>query len=493
MERLLRGRFLAILASTQCNKSRRLNVSSQRFDADYLIIGCGAAGMGFADVLVTETDARLVMVDSHHGPGGHWNDAYPFVRLHHPSHYYGVNSTPLGDLSVQRDGLNKGLLHMATGADLVSYYNGIMQNKLLASGRVQYFPKSHYDGDGRFTSQVTGKQHHVKVARKTVDGTRSGTTVPSTHQRPYTVSADIPCMPLNALTRLQAPPVGGYVVVGSGKTGMDACLWLLDNGTAPDQIRWIMPRDAWWLDRAKAQFTLDFFEASVSNIAAQMEAIGTATSIDDLFVRLEACGGLLRLDAAVKPTMFHGATITNSELEQLRRIRDVVRLGRVKSIDASQIVLELGTLPMKAGCLVVDCSAAGFALTKSVPVFQGNTIHLQMLKSFQPSFSAALIAHVETAYQDEAQKNALCTPIPLPKYATDWLRMMAASMANQSRWSADAALMGWIMQSRLDPMTALMRNVDPADASKVALLQQSRQRMRPAVANMQQLMAALPR
>ncbi len=25
-------------------------------------------------------------------PGGHWTRAYPFVRLHQPSAYYGVNS-----------------------------------------------------------------------------------------------------------------------------------------------------------------------------------------------------------------------------------------------------------------------------------------------------------------------------------------------------------------------------------------------------------------
>ena len=64
----------------------------QAIDADYLIVGSGAAGMAFADTLLDESSARIVMVDRHHGPGGHWNDAYPFVRLHQPSAYYGVNS-----------------------------------------------------------------------------------------------------------------------------------------------------------------------------------------------------------------------------------------------------------------------------------------------------------------------------------------------------------------------------------------------------------------
>ena len=54
-------------------------------DADYLIVGAGAVGMAFADTILTDTDARILMVDRHHCPGGHWNDAYPFVRLHQPS------------------------------------------------------------------------------------------------------------------------------------------------------------------------------------------------------------------------------------------------------------------------------------------------------------------------------------------------------------------------------------------------------------------------
>ena len=62
---------------------------------DYLIIGSGAAGMSFADQLLTETNANIVIVDRHHLPGGHWNDAYPFVRLHGPSAFYGVGSRQL--------------------------------------------------------------------------------------------------------------------------------------------------------------------------------------------------------------------------------------------------------------------------------------------------------------------------------------------------------------------------------------------------------------
>ena len=46
-----------------------------KLTADYLIVGAGAMGMAFADVLLTETEATVILVDRHHRPGGHWNDA----------------------------------------------------------------------------------------------------------------------------------------------------------------------------------------------------------------------------------------------------------------------------------------------------------------------------------------------------------------------------------------------------------------------------------
>ena len=58
---------------------------------DYLIVGSGAMGMAFADTLLAESDADMVIVDRHAKPGGHWNVAYPFVHLHQPSSFFGVS------------------------------------------------------------------------------------------------------------------------------------------------------------------------------------------------------------------------------------------------------------------------------------------------------------------------------------------------------------------------------------------------------------------
>jgi hypothetical protein len=45
-------------------------MEAQALEADYLVVGSGAVGMGFVDVLMAETSASVVMVDRHHRPGG---------------------------------------------------------------------------------------------------------------------------------------------------------------------------------------------------------------------------------------------------------------------------------------------------------------------------------------------------------------------------------------------------------------------------------------
>ena len=86
-------------------------------EADYLVVGAGAAGMAFTDALIDHADVDVVMVDRRHGVGGHWLDAYPFVRLHQASAFYGVPSTAHGVRQVQRGGPEAGLHDRATAPE----------------------------------------------------------------------------------------------------------------------------------------------------------------------------------------------------------------------------------------------------------------------------------------------------------------------------------------------------------------------------------------
>jgi hypothetical protein len=458
--------------------------NTETLSADYLVIGSGAMGMAFTDALVTETSATVLMIDRHHRPGGHWNDAYPYVRLHQPSAFYGVNSKPLGDDVKDQTGWNAGLYELASGAEVLAYFDHVMQRQFLPSGRVQYFPRCEWLGDGRFASIPSGRAYEVR-AQKVVDATYMRVSVPSVRGPQYAIAPGVRCVALNELPRCERP-AGGYTIVGAGKTGMDACLWLLANGVEPDEITWIMPRDSWILDRANIQ-PGEFFGRSLLSGAKQMEAIAGAASVDDLFARTNASGLLLRLDERVRPTMYRCATVTEAEIAQLRRIRNVVRHGRVRRIEPSEIVLERGAVPSNPGSLYVDCSADALEKRPVAPVFDGARITLQTVRACQQVFSAAFIGHVEAAYHDEAQKNALCTVVPHPNTDLDYLRVTLANALNDLRWSQDAALAAWIARARLN-----LFGVPPAapDAAMIEGAQRLVACALAAIATLQRLLAS---
>lgn len=467
-------------------------------ETDYLIVGSGAVGMAFADILLAETDASITIVDRHHKPGGHWNDAYSFVCLHQPSAFYGVASRELSQGRKDEVGLNKGLHELASGAEVSAYFDQVMRHQFLPSGRVQYFPMCDYtsdkadaqNGKGEFRSIAGGDTYDVKVAKKTVDATYFKTSVPSTHTPSYTWDAGIDVQPLNALPGVKSSPAG-YMVVGGGKTGIDACLWLLENGVHPDDIQWVMPRDGWLIDRANTQPSEEFFSNTMGAQAAQMEAIAAATSIDDLFDRLERAGVLLRIDTTVKPEMYHGATISQQEMAELRRIKNIIRMGRIKHIGTDEITFEKGTLPATPGTMYVDCSARAVPVTEMFPVFDGNLITIQTVRTIQPVFSAALIAHIEAAYEDEKYKKSLCSVVPLPNAANDWIIVTMGLMMNQFTWSQDRDLRNWIASCRLDGFGRMIKNVDPEDTEKMAILGRMKAAAMPAMANLQKFAVEL--
>lgn len=463
-------------------------------ETDYLIVGVGAMGMAFADVLVENSNYDMIMVDRHAKPGGHWNVAYPFVTLHQPSNFYGVSSRELSKGHINQAGLNKGLYELASGAEVSAYFDDIMREQFIPTERVHYYPMCEYTGDfeqigkGTYTfeSTASGKCYRVNVRKKIVNATYLTATVPATHTPNYSIDESISFMPLNDLVRINEAPEG-YTVVGGGKTGIDACLWLLEQGVEPNDIRWIMPRDAWLLDRKNAQPTLEFFENTFGNQANLLEAIVESKSIPDLFSGLEDCGALLRIDTSVTPSMFHGATISQLELTELRRIKNIIRMGRVTSIESDRIMLENGEIPTGPGQIHVDCSARLIKDLSLMPVFNGDVITPQTTRPYQPVFSAAMVAYVEISYDDEEEKNRLCTVVPLPNHDTDWIRMQFAMMLNQYNWSLDKALFDWITNCRLDAFTGIIKSVPESDEAKQAILKRINAAAVPAVTRLQEL------
>jgi hypothetical protein len=417
-------------------------------EADYLVVGAGAMGMAFVDTLLTETDSTVVLVDRNHQPGGHWNWVYPFVRLHQPSAYYGVNSRPLGNEdAVDGAGFNEGFFELATGHQVCAYYDEVMRHQLLPTGRLSYFPMARYLGDNRFRT-LGGVEHTVTVRRRTVDATFLLTEVQSMRSAPFAVADGVDVVAPNDLPR-RAAGYRHFTVVGGGKTGMDCCLWLMHNNVAPDRIRWIKPRDSWLLNRAHVQPGEPFVKSLRASVAARMQSVADATSLDDLFDRLAAAEILLRLDPSVPPTMYHCAIVSRRELEQLRLIDDVVRLGHLEHAESDRIRLRNGTIDAQPS-LYIDSTTQGLPRPPSVPVFDGDRMTLQSVRGCQQVFSSAFIAHIEAAYGDDATRNDLCAPIVHPDAPLDWLRLTMADNTAQLRWLREPDLMAWLKAARLN-------------------------------------------
>src|SRR5215471_4595331 len=104
---------------------------SRKLDTDYLVVGAGAVGMAFVDALLANSDTDIVMVERRHRPGGHWLDSYPFVQLHQPSRFYGVDSTSLGLDRTEPDGPEAGFYERASGTEICGYFDEVMRHRFL--------------------------------------------------------------------------------------------------------------------------------------------------------------------------------------------------------------------------------------------------------------------------------------------------------------------------------------------------------------------------
>jgi len=400
-------------------------------------------GMAFVDEILTHTDATVALVERRNKPGGHWNDAYPHVRLHQPSFFYGLNSAPLGSDHIDEVGPNRGLSELASGAEVLAYYDHAMQRRFLPSGRVQFFANTEYR-DGMATVVPSGETFELTARVAVVDASYMKVTVPATTPPKYEVAEGATVIAPNALASCTNPD--GYVVVGAGKTAFDAIMWLLDQQVSPDSVRWVVPRDSWLINRAVTQPGDGF------KIGDQLRIIADADSVESMWLGLEAAGQMLRIDADRMPDMYRCATVTEIELEQLRRVTNVIRQGRVRRITETSIELDGGSVETTPGTVHIDCTADGLEQRPIVPVFNGGRITLQTVRACQQVFSAALIGYLASRSDlDEAARNELAGVIPHPDTPMDFVSSSLAHIHNVGRWSREAGVARWMAEARLNP------------------------------------------
>ena len=408
---------------------------------DYLVVGAGAMGLAFIDTLLTEllhhqkpppsqsTSCRVVLVDRHPAPGGHWNDDYDFVKLHQPSLVYGVQSKQLeGNWMKCLLGGSLPWTHRASKPEILKYYRSVVDG-WIAQGSVRYYPNVDYDfsqpttGPTRtFTTTTTASAddssttYRVSVDEKVVDAVRGECVIPATCPPAFAVDSAIALYTPNQLvaskstesrswlgslfgSKAHPSSLRKYVVIGCGKTGMDTIVYLqTELRVPPEDIFWVISRDVWMLNRANSGPSM--------YAQALLRANGNhEQAVDDM----EKQGQLLRFDPDVRPTAsFRFPTISTEEVQLLRKVDQKIRRGRISSIsvkDGSPCLnfVNSGDPYILDGSadsyVVVHCTSPGpFNGYRPSPIFASDDA-LTLAAVFAPPIplSGAAIAWVEAA------------------------------------------------------------------------------------------------
>lgn len=192
--------------------------------------------------------------------------------------------------------------------------------------------------------------------------------------------------------------------------------------------------------------------------ADTMAAAAEAESLDDMFLRLEAAGVMLRIDGAAVPTMAKTPTLGIWELELIRTIEHVVRLGHIRSVTEGEMALDGGVVNLSPGSLVVHCAASGLRNPPLVPLWQPDRVRLQTIRVGFPCFGAALAGFVEATRDDDRERNRLCPPNTLPDSPTTWAQMQVRGTLATRTFSAEPDVHAWVNRCALNPA-----RVDPTE------------------------------
>ncbi|KAL9186979.1 hypothetical protein ACHAXT_010699 [Thalassiosira profunda] len=341
---------------------------------DYLVVGAGAASCAFVDTILTEqSEATLTLVDQHSAPGGHWNDAYGFCRLHAPSLLYGVASEQLEGNWLKLLLLKRTLFfnHRATRDEILAYYSRVMK-KWAASGRVSYYPNCTYNArsasDAKihcFSDNDGSNQRQIEVTAKVVFGHLTACTVPSQHPPEFSVDDSLALKTPNdiydlANDKAAVPRDKTYVVLGGGKTATDTICFLQNElSVQPKNIRWVVPNQQW----------LTSHEGGLPALPEQWprKLVEFDLDVGKAALAMEKEGGLTRLDPDV-PTVAKGLMpiVGKDEIKVIRNVDDVIRRGRISSIvrqgDDAAVSFAKGGDPLlfpAADTIFVHCTSPG--------------------------------------------------------------------------------------------------------------------------------------
>ncbi len=236
---------------------------------------------------------------------------------------------------------------------------------MYAVNSAEFFPGCDYVGGRAFVSKESGERFEVPDGCRVVDARYLAPDIPAETPPKFEIADGVRAIPVNDLPAWEGT-TSQYVVVGSGKTATDACVWLLGRGVDPDAICWVRPRDPWMLNRSLIQPD----PAIYLGMVAEMMCLAAQTrSLPELFGQLEDAGIMLRIDRSVTPTMAKAPTLGMWELDRLRSIAHVVRRGHLRVARRGRLDLEEGSVALADDALVVNCAADGLKNPPLVPIW----------------------------------------------------------------------------------------------------------------------------
>ena len=240
-----------------------------------------------------------------------------------------------------------------------------------------------------------------------------------------------------------------FVIVGSGKTATDGIVWLLANGVDADRITWVRPRSV------DARPGLRAAGAGGGARARRRHdgGGGEAASLDDLFLRLEAAGVMLRdRHRDVVPTMAKTPTLGTWELDLLRTIEDVVRLGHIRAraprARSCSTRASCRSSPARSSCTAPRpaCSTRRWSRSGAGPDPAAD----ESASAF-PCFGATLAGYVEATRDDDRERNRFCPPNTLPDDPANWARMQVRGTLATRAFGAEPDIAAWANACALNP------------------------------------------
>jgi hypothetical protein len=227
-----------------------------------------------------------------------------------------------------------------------------------------------------------------------------------------------------------------------------------------------------------------------SYMELQARWVGSTAACDDATEfthRLESDDVMIRIDRNEEPGVFRGATLSTLELDSLRTVEQVVRLGRVLRIGTDRVTFKHGDLATGPRQVYVDCTAEGLRPAPPRPVFEPERITMQYVTIGIAPWSAATIAAVEAMQDDDAHRNELCPPVVWTGDASSVLPIARAGMSGLIARSAEPDIAAWTERCRLNPARGAVDHLD--DPRVQAAFTSLAANLGPAMENLERVLA----